>query len=139
MSKGGQTSSTDRYRLLFYRDVISAGFPNQASEEVEDTLDLNSLLIQHPAATFFMRVSGSSMIKAGIHHKDILIVDRSIEPSNGKIVIATIDGELTVRRLLIEGTKRQLISENDSYRPIDITSDLDLHIWGVATNVIHSL
>lgn len=127
------------YRLPFFQDAISAGFPNQASEEIEDTLDLNALLIQRPAATFFIRVSGSSMVKAGIHHQDILIVDRSIEPSNGKVVIAVVNGELIVKRLLIHGTKVQLISENDSCRPIEISGDMELHIWGVVTNVIHPL
>jgi len=125
------------YRLPFYQDAISAGFPNQASEEVEDTLDLNELLIKRPAATFFLRVSGHSMIKAGIFHNDILIVDRSIEPGNGKIVIAAVNGELTVKRLFIEGRKVQLIPENDAFQPIEITSEMELHIWGVVTNVIH--
>lgn len=127
------------YRLPFYQDAISAGFPNQASEEVEDTLDLNELLIKRPAATFFLRVNGSSMIKAGIFHNDILIVDRSIEPCNGKIVIAAVNGELTVKRLCKEDNKVQLVAENDSFRPIDITCDMELRIWGVVTNVIHSL
>jgi DNA polymerase V len=125
------------YRLPFYQDAISAGFPNQASEEVEDTLDLNELLIRRPMATFFLRVSGHSMINAGIHHNDILIVDQSIQPSHGKIVIAAINGELTVKRLFIEGNKVQLVAENEDYRPIAITSEMDLHIWGVVTTVIH--
>jgi DNA polymerase V len=127
------------YRLPFYQDAISAGLPHQASEEVEDNLDLNELLIKRPAATFFLRVCGSSMIKAGIFHQDILIVDRSIEPSDGKIVIAAVNGELTVKRLCIEGDKVQLVAENDNYQPIEITTDTELHIWGVVTNVIHSL
>ena len=79
------------------------------------------------------------MIKAGIHHNDILIVDRSIEPSDGKIVIAAVNGELTVKRLSIEGKKVQLVAENDNYQPIDITDDCELHIWGVVTNVIHNV
>jgi DNA polymerase V len=127
------------YRLPFYQDAISAGFPNQASEEVEDTLDLNELLIRRPAATFFLRVTGNSMIKAGIFHGDILIVDRSIEPISGKIVIAAVNGELTVKRLVIEDNRVQLVAENDVYRPIEITGEIDLHIWGVVTNVIHAL
>ena len=127
------------YRLPFYQDAISAGLPNQVSEEVEDTLDLNELLIKQPAATFFLRVYGSSMIKAGIFHNDILIVDRSIEPSDGKVVIAAVNGELTVKRLSMEDDKVRLVAENDSYRPIEITSDTELHILGVVTHVIHSL
>ncbi len=127
------------YRLPFYQDAISAGLPNQVSEEVEETLDLNELLIKKPGTTFLLRVYGSSMIKAGIFHNDLLIVDRSIEPTDGKVVIAAVNGELTVKRLAIEKDKVQLIAENDSYRPIEITGDTELHILGVVTNVIHSL
>lgn len=127
------------YRLPFYQHAISAGFPSPADDEMAEKFDLNELLIKHPSATFFLRVAGSSMIKAGIHHNDILIVDRSVEAKNGKIVIAAVNGELTVKRLFIEGDRIQLIAENDSYRPIDITGDKELHIWGVVTNVIHSV
>ena len=127
------------YRLPFYQHAISAGLPSPTDDDMEDKMDLNELLIKHPTATFFLRVSGLSMIKAGIHHNDILIVDRSIEPSDGKIVIAAVNGELTVKRLSIDGKKVQLVAENDNYEPIDITDDCDLHIWGVVTNVIHNV
>lgn len=127
------------YRLPFYQDAISAGLPDLTSEEVEETLDLNELLIKRPSTTFLLRVNGSSMINAAIFHGDILIVDRSIAPSNGKIVIAAVNGELTVKRLSIEGDNVQLVAENDSYRPIQITGDTELHILGVVVNVIHSL
>lgn len=118
--------------------MVSAGFPSPAEDDLEN-LDLNELLIKHPSATFFLKVSGSSMIKAGIHHNDILIVDRSLEPTNGKIVIASVNGELTVKRLRIEGKKIKLIGENDNYSPIDISEEFDFRIWGVVTNVIHQL
>lgn len=127
------------YRLPFYQNTISAGFPSPADDDKEEIIDLNELLIKRPAATFFLRVSGCSMIKAGIHHHDILIVDRSIEPTSGKVVIAAINGELTVKRLLIEDKKIQLVAENDTYHPIDVTENCELTIWGVVTNVIHSL
>lgn len=127
------------YRLPFYTHAISAGFPSPAEDDMEDKLDLNELLIKHPSATFFLKVSGSSMIKAGIHNHDILIVDRSIQPSDGKIVIASINGELTVKRLQCDGKKVMLVAENDDYPPIDITEDMELRFWGVVTNVIHSL
>lgn len=127
------------YRLPFYQHSISAGLPSPSDDEMEDRVDLNDLLIKHPSATFFLRVSGVSMIKAGIHHNDILIVDRSVEPSDGKIVIAAVNGELTVKRLSKEGNKIQLVAENDNYAPIDITEDCNLHIWGVVTNVIHNV
>lgn len=79
------------------------------------------------------------MIKAGIHHNDILIVDRSLEPSHGKVVIASVNGELTVKRLLIEGKRVQLVPENEAYPSIEISEEMDLHVWGVVTHVIHSL
>lgn len=127
------------YRLPFYEGRISAGFPSPAQNDYEDTLDLNDLLIRHPSATFFLRVSGQSMIKAGIHHDDILVVDRSLEPMHGKIVIASINGELTVKRLYKMGNKVKLVAENDAYAPIDITEEMDMRIWGVVTSVVHSL
>lgn len=127
------------YRLPFYRHAISAGFPSPAEDDMEDKLDLNELLIKHPSATFFLRVSGSSMVNAGIHHNDILIVDRSLEPAHGKIVIASLNGELTVKRLHCEGKKIKLIAENEAYAPIDITEGVELHIWGVVTSVIHAV
>lgn len=126
------------YHLPFYQHAVSAGFPSPAEDEME-ILDLNELLIRHPSATFFLRVSGSSMIKAGIHDRDILVVDRSLEPAHGKIVIAVVNGELTVKRLHKEGRRLQLIAENDAYAPIDITEEIDLRIWGVVTSVIHPL
>lgn len=126
------------YRLPFFQHAVAAGFPSPAEDEMEE-LDLNELLIKCPTATFFLRVSGSSMIKAGIHDGDILIVDRSIEPTHNRVVIATLNGELTVKRLYKEGRKVQLIAENDAYTPIDITEEIDFRIWGVVTNVIHAV
>jgi DNA polymerase V len=128
--------SHNGYRLPFFEHTISAGFPS-AGDDAKEELDLNELLIAHPTATFFLRVSGMSMIKAGIHDKDILIVDRSLEPVHGKIVIATLNGELTVKRLYKKGNKVKLIAENDAYSPIDISPETDFRIWGVVTSVIH--
>lgn len=127
------------YRLPLLTSSVSAGFPSPAENEIEKDLDLNEYLIKHPAATFFLRVSGTSMIKAGIHHNDILVVDRSLEPMNGKVVIASLNGELTVKRLLKTGNRVQLVAENDDYFPIDITEECDLRIWGVVTSVIHAV
>lgn len=127
------------YRLPFYHCAVAAGFPSPADGEMDGKLDLNELLIKHPAATFFVRVAGLSMIKAGIYHDDILVVDRSLEPAHGRIVIAAVNGELTVKRLYREVNKVQLVAENDAFAPIDITEGTELHIWGVVTNVIHSV
>lgn len=127
------------YKLPLFQSAVAAGFPSPAESEMEQLLDLNELLIKHPVATFFVRVSGSSMVGAGINHNDILVVDRSLEPHSGKIVVAAVNGELTVKRLHKEGTRLLLIAENAAYPPIDITECTDLHIWGVVTNVIHAL
>jgi DNA polymerase V len=125
--------------LPFYQCSVAAGFPSVAEGESARELDLNEFLIQHPQATFFVKVSGSSMIQAGIHHNDLLVVDRSLEPVHGKVVIAVINGELTVKRLYKKGKTLRLLAENDEYAPIEIEEEADLRIWGVVTNVIHPL
>jgi len=125
--------------IPFAVSVVPAGFPSPAEDLVLDELDLNEFLIKHPTSTFFMRVSGDSMINAGIFDKDILIVDRSINPKHGKVVIAAVNGELTVKRLVIKGDKAVLVAENEKYKPINIGSLEELKIWGVVTNVIHGL
>lgn len=124
-------------RPSLYQHLIPAGFPSPAEGEIEGELDLNELLIKHPAATFFLRVSGNSMIGAGIHHSDILVVDRSLEPISGRIVIASVNGELTVKRLHREAGRVRLLAENEKYPAIDITEEMELRIWGVVTSVIH--
>ncbi|MCP4393009.1 MAG: translesion error-prone DNA polymerase V autoproteolytic subunit [Alphaproteobacteria bacterium] len=118
---------------------IQAGFPSPADDFWESSLDLNEHLIKHPSATFFVRVSGNSMIGAGIHEGDILIVDRSLDPANGKIVIAAIDGMLTVKRLLIKDGKMLLMPENSEFQPIEVNEFSSVHVWGVVTNVIHEV
>ena len=118
---------------------ISAGFPSPAQDYIEGSLDLNEFLIHHPAATFFVRVDGVSMINAGIHPDDILIVDRALEPSNNKIIIAVVDGELTVKRLKIENNIWSLLPENPQFPSIEITEDMDFHVWGVVTYAIHKM
>ena len=127
------------YRLPFYECAVAAGLPSQAEDEVHEELDLNELLIRRPESTFCVRVAGSSMINVGIHHNDILVVDKGISPENGKIVIAAVNGELTVKRLLKEKGKVTLMPENEKYPPIEIEEGMELHIWGVVTNVIHNL
>ena len=130
--------STDCDRPLFLVPV-SAGFPSPADDYIESRLDLNKHLIQHPAATFFVRVKGDSMIEVGIHSGDILIVDRALEATDKKVVIAIIDGELTVKRIRIVEGKIFLLPENRDYSPTEITSAMSFEIWGVVTNVIHTL
>ncbi|HIE06736.1 MAG TPA: translesion error-prone DNA polymerase V autoproteolytic subunit [Desulfarculaceae bacterium] len=128
----------DCRRPLFFVPV-SAGFPSPADDYIENCLDLNKHLIKHPAATFFVRVKGDSMIEAGIHSGDILIVDRSLEATDKKVVIAVIDGELMVKRIKIVGEVIYLLPENHAYSPTEITESMNFAIWGVVTNVIHAL
>ena len=122
-----------------YSSRVRAGFPSPADDYIETHLDLNKHLIRHPTSTFFLIASGDSMKDAGIHSGDMLIVDKSIEPVHGRVVIAAIEGELTVKRLSINGAKIQLLPANDQYPPIDITHTQDLVIWGVVMHVIHQV
>jgi DNA polymerase V len=125
--------------LPLYSCAVAAGHPSPADDHLEGTFDLNEHLIKHPGATFCVRVSGDSMIKAGIHDDDILVVDRNIEPRNGRIVIASVEGELTVKRLDRKGGKTLLMPENDAFAPIEVTNPGDMVIWGVVTSVIHQV
>lgn len=117
---------------------IAAGFPSPADDHLEDSLDLNEHLVQHPAATFFVRVEGDSMTGVGIHDGDLLVVDRAREPKSGAIVVAVINGELTVKRLSLEGERIRLMPENPHYQPLEIRDGMDLVIWGVVAHAVHS-
>jgi len=123
--------------LPLFSGKVAAGFPSPADDYVEKNLDLNELLVQKPAATFFVRAQGESMLGAGIHPNDILVVDRSIEPVPGKIVICALNGELTVKRLERDNEQWQLKAENPAYPDIVIHEELEMVIWGVVTTVIH--
>lgn len=126
--------------LPFFIDKISAGFPSPAEGYLEKSLDLNDLMIENPPATFFVRVEGDSMIGAGIHPGDMLIVNRAKNPADGKIIIAVLDGELTVKRLrLLQNDTIQLEAENDNYAPIVVTAEREFKIWGVVTGVVRSV
>jgi DNA polymerase V len=118
---------------------VTAGFPSPAEDYIEGKLDLNEHLVKHPAATFFVRVTGDSMLDAGIHPGDILIVDRSLEAADKKVVIAVVEGELTVKRIRLINEKIVLMPENENYKPLQINKETDFEIWGVVTNVIHPL
>ena len=128
-----------RMPLPLFSGKVAAGFPSPADDYIEKTLDLNELLVQKPAATFFVRAQGESMLGAGIHPNDILVVDRSIEPVPGKIVICALNGELTVKRLERDNGQWQLKAENPDYPDIAIHEELEMVVWGVVTNVIHPL
>ena len=130
--------STKRNQPLFVANV-PAGFPSPADDYKEEKLDLNKYLIKNPAATYFVRVTGDSMIGAGIHSGDLLVVDRSIEPTDKKVVIANIDGELTVKRIRIRKNKITIEPENSGFPTQEITPGTEFEVWGVVTNVIHAL
>lgn len=127
------------HALPLYGAKVSAGFPSPADDFLEGSLDLNEHLIQHPSATFFVRATGDSMINAGIFPNDILVVDRSLEVKSGKVIIAVINGELTVKRLIKQDDTSVLHAENPAYPPIRLSSDMELAVWGVVTNVIHAV
>lgn len=117
---------------------VRAGFPSPADDYVEAELDLVAHLIQHPSATYFVRAKGSSMVEEGIFDGDLLIVDRSITPRPGHIVIMCVDGDLTCKRLSVIGDRLYLTTLNPSFKPIPLTGH-DCQAWGVVTHNIHSL
>lgn len=121
--------------LPFYSSLVQAGFASPADDFVEEYLDLNELLVHNEYATFFVRVAGRSMIDAHIYPNDILVVDRSQEAQHGNIILAVIDGEVTVKRLSCQNGTVTLIAENTEYPNIDVVGEL--HVWGVVTSVIH--
>lgn len=127
-----------KLELPLFQSRIQAGFPSPADDYIEQSLDLNEYLIKKPTATFFMRVAGDSMKDAGITSEDILIVDRSLPAKHNTIVVAVLNAEYTVKRLLKIKDKLFLSPENKSYPVIEIKEGMDFEIWGVVTYVIHS-
>ncbi len=125
--------------IPLYLTPVAAGFPSPADDYVEQSLDLHAHLVRNPAATFFLRAQGQSMINAGIHDGDLLIVDRSLEAAHNRVVIAALDGELMVKRLVRRQGRVWLLPENPEYPEVDITEREHVHIWGVVSYVIHKL
>lgn len=126
-------------KLPFVNHGVSAGFPSPAMDFMESSIDLNQVLVENPIATFYVQVEGNSMIDAGIQDKDLLVVDRSLEPRNNKIAICLLDGEFTVKRIRLENNELFLMPENSSYQPIQVTEENQLIIWGIVTYVIKKL
>lgn len=124
--------------LPFIDTGISAGFPSPADDFIELSIDLNKHLIKHKDSTFFAKVKGHSMKNAGIFNGDLLVIDKSLEPQDGKIAICQIDGEFTVKRIKIEKDVVWLIAENEDYTPIKVTPDNELMIWGIVVYSIKS-
>ncbi|EGD4764879.1 translesion error-prone DNA polymerase V autoproteolytic subunit [Escherichia coli] len=121
-----------------FSDLVQCGFPSPAADYVEQRIDLNQLLIQHPSATYFVKASGDSMIDGGISDGDLLIVDSVITASHGDIVIAAVDGEFTVKKLQLRPTV-QLIPMNSAYSPITISSEDTLDVFGVVIHVVKAM
>ena len=117
---------------------VSAGFPSPVDNNIDEVLDLNHLLIKNPPATFFVRVDGDSMINAGIYSGDILIVDKSLDASNNDVVVAILNGEFTLKRLIIKNGYYILQPENPLYKAIVIGEGMEFEIWGKVISVIHS-
>ncbi len=126
-------------RIPFIPDGVSAGFPSPAADFMENNIDLNKELSENPLATFYIKVKGNSMIDAGINDKDVLIVDRSIEPQDNKIAICFIDGEFTVKRIKLQKDCLYLMPENSNYAPIKVVEENELIIWGIVTYVIKKM
>ena len=128
-----------KYQFPFFSDKVPAGFPSPATDYVENRLDLHDLVVLHYDATYFLRAKGQSMLGAGIHDGDVLVVDKSLEPQHGNVVIAVVDGEFTVKRLHRQGGSVKLLAENPEYPDITFKEGQELEIWGVVTNVVHNL
>lgn len=122
-----------------YLSSIPAGFPSPAEDFLEKRLDLNDYLIKNHPATFLIRVSGESMTNAGIFDGDLLVVDRSVEAVDGKVILGVLNGEFTVKRLQKKGKEIFLIPENPGFKPIKVTDEMDFRVWGVVTFAIHKL
>lgn len=122
-----------------YASAVQAGWPSPADDYIDQQINLHELAVRNPAATFFLRAAGDSMLGCGIHDGDLLIVDRSLEAAHNKVVIAALDGELLVKKLVRRSLKTYLAPANPDYPEIDITQREYVHIWGIVTYVLHKL
>lgn len=127
------------WEIPLYSSKVAAGTPCWGDDHVGDTINLSECLVRDPEKTFCVQAFGDSMIKAGIEPDDLLVVDGGLEPKNGSIVVAAVDGDLTVKRLHKTKSELSLMPENDNYRPIKITAETGLQIWGVVTRVIKAV
>lgn len=125
------------FELPLFSAAVPAGFPSPADDYLENNLDLNKYLIQHPSSTFYIKVTGQSMIDANIHCGDILIIDRAIKIQNNDVALVIFNGNFTVKRLRIVGEKILLIAENPKYKPIEISKEMDFEVWGKVIWSIH--
>lgn len=129
-------SSIESILQLPYIGLISCGFPSPADDHLDEAIDLNREYIRNKSTTFFGRVDGDSMTGAGLHHGDLLVIDKSIKPTDGKIAVCFIDGEFTVKRIKIIQNKIWLMPENSNYKPIELNEGNELSIWGIVTHSV---
>ncbi|MDY7025304.1 MAG: translesion error-prone DNA polymerase V autoproteolytic subunit [Pseudomonadota bacterium] len=134
----GKLTAKQRVNLPLYNDMVAAGFPSPAQDYVEKSLDLNDLLIKSPPSTYLVRVEGESMVDVGIYPNDLLIVDRSVEAQHGHIVIACLNGEMTVKQLSLK-PKMQLIAHNPNYPNLAIRGEDEFELFGVVVHAIRDL
>jgi len=125
--------------LPFFKGGVRAGFPSPADDYLESNIRLQDLLVEHPAATFLVRIEGDSMKGAGIHDGDIAVVDRALSPAHGKIVVAVVDGDFAVKRLIYRNGSCFLESANPAFPDIEVSESSDNAVWGVVAHVIHRL
>ena len=128
---------TTRLDLPLAGTAIAAGFPSPAEEYLDLALDLNKELIRHPAATFYARVKGDSMVDAGIQDGDLLVIDKALEPKEGSVAVCYLDGEFTVKRLAVREECVYLMPANAEFKPIRITEENEFLVWGLVAYVIH--
>ena len=131
--------STSLQEIPFFSCRIAAGFASPADDHLDNPIDLNKMMVPKPAATFMLKLEGDSMIGAGIHDGDMLVIDRSKNAVNGSVVIAVVHGELTVKRQQRDAAGIQLVPENPEFKAVQIKDESDLVIWGCVTHAIHPL
>ena len=133
-----QPDTENSLSTTFILGGIKAGFPSPAGDFDESKISIDRIVVKNQATTFYAKASGNSMVNAGIDDGDILVIDRSLEPSNFKIAVCYIDGEFTVKRIKIEKKVVWLIAENDKYSPLKVTEENELMIWGIVTHLVKS-
>lgn len=131
------TPDIDSELSLPFAEGIKAGFPSPAQDYIDISFDLNKELVKNPSSTFYGRVRGNSMVDAGINDGDILVIDKSISPSDGKKAVCYIDGEFTIKTLSVTKNGIFLLPANPEFKPIKVTDENDFIVWGIVTFVIH--
>lgn len=132
-------SKNDGYKIPLFSSKVQAGVPSVAEDHIDEMIDINKHLIHNPKTTFCVKVSGLSMINAGIHEGDVLVVDSSVLPREGKIIVVAVDNMLTVKRLSYIDKQPFLMPENPDFEPIAILQNSDVHVWGVVTNILRKV